>query len=286
MVTGAVMGRKPRVEFKGAIYHVIKRGNNREYIFQERQDKECLLRYMEYAKEDGGFNLLGYVIMDNHYHLMIETKDKPLHKIMQRVNNRYSKDYNQRHNRSDHVFGGRYKGILVQDDKYLFSLLRYIHNNPVRAKICENIAQYNWSSDQYYRKNVNGLVNINKILNMFSDNRRMALEEYERFMDQKEPMIKAKAFYEYEEVDIIGALNEENNDIENPDNEDKTLDGILRRVVANDEDFQRIKTGSRQRSLKEYKISYVKAAVEHGYTFKEIGKNLGVSAEAVNKIVQ
>ena len=74
------MGRKPRVEFKGAIYHVIKRGNNREYIFQERQDKECLLKYIEYAKEDGGFNLLGYVIMDNHYHLMIETKDKPLHK--------------------------------------------------------------------------------------------------------------------------------------------------------------------------------------------------------------
>jgi REP element-mobilizing transposase RayT len=282
------VGRKPRVEFNGAIYHVIKRGNNREYIFQAREDKECLLRYMEYAKEDGGFNLLGYVIMDNHYHLMIETKDKPLHKIMQKVNNRYSKDYNQRHNRSDHVFGGRYKGILVQDDKYLFSLLRYIHNNPVRAKICKNIAQYNWSSDQYYRKNVNGRVNIDKILNMFSDNRRMALEEYERFMDQIEPLNKANAFYEYEEVDIIGASNEENNATENinMDNEDKTLDGILRRVVANDEDFERIKAGSRQRSLKEYKVSYVKAAVEHGYTFKEIGKNIGVSAEAVNKIVQ
>lgn len=280
------MGRKPRVEFKGAIYHVIKRGNNREYIFQERQDKECLLKYIEYAKEDGGFNLLGYVIMDNHYHLMIETKDKPLHKIMQTVNNRYSKDYNQRHNRSDHVFGGRYKGILVQDDKYLFSLLRYIHYNPVRAKICKNMDQYNWSSDQYYRKNVNGLVQIDKILNMFSDNRRMALEEYERFMDQKEPLIKANAFYEYEEVDIIGELKAENNATGNPDDEDNTLDGILRRVVTSDEDFERIKTGSRQRSLKEYKISYVKAAVEHGYTFKEIGKNIGVSAEAVNRIVQ
>ena len=106
------MGRKPRVEFKGAIYHVIKRGNNRDYIFQGREDKESLLRYIAYAKEDGGFNLMGYVIMDNHYHLIIQTEDKPLSKIMQTVNNRYSKDYNKRHSRSDHVLGKiqRYPG--------------------------------------------------------------------------------------------------------------------------------------------------------------------------------
>jgi putative transposase len=148
----AVMGRKSRVEFKGAIYHVIKRGNNRDYIFDQRKDKESLLKYIEYAKEDGGFNLMGYVIMDNHYHLIIQTDDKPLNKIMQTINNRYSKVYNKRHDRTDHVFGARYKGILVMDDKYLFSLLRYIHHNPVRAKICQEVAQYKWSSDYYYRK--------------------------------------------------------------------------------------------------------------------------------------
>ena len=73
-----VMGRKPRVEFKGAIYHVIKRGNNREYIFREREDKESFLKCLEDANEEGLFNLLGYVIMDNHYHLMIETKEECL----------------------------------------------------------------------------------------------------------------------------------------------------------------------------------------------------------------
>ena len=65
MLTGAVMGRKPRVEFKGAIYHVIKRGNNRDYIFDQRKDKESILKYIAYAKEDGGFKLMGFVIMDH-----------------------------------------------------------------------------------------------------------------------------------------------------------------------------------------------------------------------------
>ena len=111
------MGRKPRVEFQGAIYHVIKRGNNRDYIFQEREDKEDFLKCLEVANDENIFNLLGYVIMDNHYHLIIETKEMPLNKIMQKVNNSYSKNYNKRHNRRDHVFGGRYKSILVNDDK-------------------------------------------------------------------------------------------------------------------------------------------------------------------------
>ena len=280
------MGRKPRVEFKGAIYHVIKRGNNRDYIFQGREDKESLLRYIAYAKEDGGFNLMGYVIMDNHYHLIIQTKDKLLNKIMQVVNNRFSKDYNKRHNRSDHVFGGRYKAILVLDDKYLFSLLRYIHHNPVRAKVCKKIDQYKWSSDHYYRKNISGLVSVDKILNMFSDDRIIALEEYVRFMDGDEPIVNKNAYDEYEAVGVIGALEDDGEPVLNLEYEDNTLDRILRRAVPTVEEFERIKAGSRQRSLKEYKVCYVKLAAEQGYTFKEIGANIGVSGEAVNKIIQ
>ena len=88
------MGRKPRMEFKGAIFHVIKRGNNREYIFRAEIDKEHFLTYLDHANTDGVFNLLGYVIMDNHYHLIIGTKEKSLDKIMQQANNAYSKNYN------------------------------------------------------------------------------------------------------------------------------------------------------------------------------------------------
>ena len=121
---------------------MIKRGNNRDYIFRSREDKEEFLKCLETANKEDAFNLLGYVIMDNHYHLIIETKEVPLNKIMQKVNNTYSKNYNKRHQRTEHVFGGRYKSILVNDDKYLYSLLRYIHENPVRAKMHQNMVDY------------------------------------------------------------------------------------------------------------------------------------------------
>ena len=277
------MGRKPRVEFQGAIYHVIKRGNNRDYIFQEREDKEDFLKCLEVANDENVFNLLGYVIMDNHYHLIIETKEMPLNKIMQKVNNSYSKNYNKRHNRRDHVFGGRYKSILVNDDKYLLSLLRYIHANPVRAKICHNMADYGWSSDQFYRNNIKKQVHIDKILKMFSENRTIALVEYKNFMEQKEDIVKPKDFYEAGEV-----IGEEEQKSDNPLGScqyNETLDEILRRVVTNEEAFQLIKSGSRQRCLSDDKIFYVKAAVEQGYTFKEIGENIGISAVAVNKML-
>jgi REP element-mobilizing transposase RayT len=280
-MVGVVMGRKPRVEFKGAIYHVIKRGNNKDYIFQAETDKEVLLAFLEYANKDAAFNLLGYVIMDNHYHLVIETKEKPLNKIMQQVNNAYSKNYNKRHKRSDHVFGGRYKAILVKDDKYLLSLLRYVHQNPVRAKICKKVANYQWSSDQYYRNNIKKQVYIDKILDIFSENRKTALAEYERFMDQAEPIVRARDFFE--EGEVIGEYVQQQNSNQNAAAD--RLDEILRRAVGNEKDFQLIKSGSRKRYLREYKIIYVKTAVDVGYTFKEIGANIGVSAEAANKMV-
>ena len=277
------MGRKPRVEFQGAIYHVIKRGNNRDYIFQEREDKEDFLKCLEVTNDENIFNLLGYVIMDNHYHLIIETKEMPLNKIMQKVNNSYSKNYNKRHNRRDHVFGGRYKSILVNDDKYLLTLLRYIHANPVRAKICQNMADYGWSSDQFYRNNIKNQVHIDKILKMFSENRTMALVEYKNFVEQKEDIIKPKDFYEAGAV--IGEEELKSDDPLGSGQYNETLDEILRRVVTNEEAFQLIKSGSRRRFLSDDKILYVKAAVEQGYTFKEIGKNIAISATAANKMV-
>lgn len=283
------MGRKPRIEFQGAIYHVIKRGNNREYIFKEAEDKEDFLRCLEAAKDGDDednrdvFSLLGYVIMDNHYHLMIETREKPLHKIMQKMNNAYSKNHNKRHNRSDHVFGGRYKSVIVNDDKYLFALLRYIHANPVRAKMHQNIADYAWSSDQFYRHNIKKNVDIDKILNMFSLNRQIAIDEYKKFIDQKDLPLKAKSFYETGFV--VGEVEIKNDDQFAKRAHHDCLDEILRRVVADDENFQLIKSGSRKRILKNYKIAYVKAAVEQEYTFREIGNNIGISAAAANKMI-
>jgi REP element-mobilizing transposase RayT len=275
------MGRRPRIEFQGAVYHVIKRGNNRAFIFQHKEDKVDFLRCLEAAKEAHPFNLLGYVIMDNHYHLIIETKEAPLNKIMQKINNAYSKSYNKRYQRSDHVFGGRYKGILVNDDSYLLTLLRYLHTNPVRAKITSNADSYVWSSDHFYRRNIVSQVAIDKILEMFSENRQIAIVEYKKFMSQKEMIENPMEFFE--KASVIGDDEKKSEDqSETPKRE--TLDQILERVTGSAENFKLIKSGSRQRSLSIDKISYVKAAVDQGYTFKEIGENISVSATAVNRM--
>jgi REP element-mobilizing transposase RayT len=246
------MGRRPRIEFQGAVYHVI--------IFQHKEDKVDFLRCLEAAKEAYPFNLLGYVIMDNHYHLIIETKETPLNKIMQKINNAYSKSYNKRYQRSDHVFGGRYKGILVNDDSYLLTLLRYLHANPVRAKITSNPDLYEWSSDQFYRSNNARQVAIDKILDMFSKNRQIAIAEYKKFMSQKEQIENPMEFFE--KVSVIGDDKKES-EKQSEIRKKETLDQILVRVSDCEEVFRLIKSGSRKRFIRNEKITYVKAAVDH-----------------------
>jgi REP element-mobilizing transposase RayT len=197
------MGRKPRIEFDGALYHIIQRGNNKECIFSNNLHKNYFISKMEEFKETMNFDVYGYVIMDNHYHIVLRRHEKKLSSIMQKLNNDYSKYYNNFYNRTGHVFQGRYKGILVRDEKYLLSLLRYVHQNPVRANICKNVFNYYWSSDPYYRRNLHRqLVDIDLILNIFSSDRKTAIEEYCKFMDASE----LEESSNFEDLHIIGNI--------------------------------------------------------------------------------
>ncbi|MEW6183308.1 MAG: transposase, partial [Bacillota bacterium] len=113
------MGRKPRIEYEDAVYHVIQRGNNREHIFEKDHDKQYIVKQIEQSKRGLGFRLFGYVVMGNHYHLLLQTQQKPLNNIMHRINGNYGRYYNLKYRRSGHVFQGRYKAILVQDERYV-----------------------------------------------------------------------------------------------------------------------------------------------------------------------
>lgn len=141
------MGRRGRTEQKGMFFHVIQRGNNREYVFKEEIDKGYLIKQFKHYKEGLGYKIYGFVIMDNHYHFIIQTLSEKLQAIMHRVNSKYSRYYNYRYKHSGHVFQGRYKAKLVQEEKYLLGLLRYIHQNPMRANMVSCISEYKWSSD-------------------------------------------------------------------------------------------------------------------------------------------
>ena len=275
------MGRKPRIEYKGGVYHVIQRGNNREYIFQKKEDKIFLLGLLKQYKSVMNFHVYGFVLMDNHYHLVLKTIDESLQNIMHRINNKYSKYYNYKNKKTGHVFENRYKGILVMEDKYLLSLIRYVHQNPVKANICKKVEDYEWSSDSHYRMNKQvEIVNVDFILNMFSKNRQEAIKAYREFMNI-EKMDESMIF---EEVEFIGDNHE--GTIQKPVEpiQRKSLDEILMEVTKDKTIFEEIKKGSRKRNLTQFKKEYIECSLAANYVMWEIGKNISISEVAVCKI--
>lgn len=275
------MGRKPRLEYPGGIYHIIQRGNNREYIFDNSEDKEFILSLLHEYSKKFSFDIYGYVIMSNHYHLIIKPSDTPLKDIMHRINNKFSREYNKKYKRTGHVFENRYKGILVIDHRYLLSLLRYVHQNPVVANICKRVSDYPWSSDRLYRSNStqNGIVDIDFILNIFSENRATALKDYIAFMDEN----KKEDIDVFEKVDKIGQVNIQKID-EYIKSDIKPLDQILRDIAKDEQTYNEIKKGSRERHLSAYKKEFVDAALKFNYTMKKIGESISISGSAVYKI--
>ncbi|QZY55562.1 REP-associated tyrosine transposase [Crassaminicella profunda] len=275
------MGRKPRVECEGGVYHVIQRGNNKEYIFRKKEEKTYLLNMIEEYRDRMGFEIYAFVFMDNHYHVVMKTLKEPLHKIMHRINNRYSKYYNYKNGRTGHVFENRYKGILVKDDRYLLSLIRYVHQNPVRAKMCKRVKDYEWSSDLYYRNHTqNEIVDIDFVLDIFSENRKEAIKLYESFMDMEEK--EERSFFE--EGLSIGE-NQIKAKIMEPKSKDrKNLDEILYAVTQDKGIYEEIKKGSRKRKLSIYKKEYIQRSLAFNYKMKEIGENISISEAAVFKI--
>ena len=276
------MARGTRMEYYGGIYHVIARGNNREYIFKEDRDKGYFIKVLKDAIADD-FQLYGYVLMDNHYHFLIQRYNKELQAIMHQINNKYSKYFNTKYKRMGHVFQDRYKAILVQDERYLLSLIRYIHRNPVRAGLCWNVSDYYWSSNFFYENNRSSFVAIDLVLNMLSSDRKAAIHTYKNLMGNNE-----EDKVDFEKEKIIGdeaykiMLSTQR---AKPEKQKKSLDEILAEVCLNITNFQLIKNGSRKRYLTEFKIQYIQKAIAANYIQEEIGENIKISGSAVRKLI-
>ncbi|USX14466.1 transposase [Oxalobacteraceae bacterium OTU3CAMAD1] len=143
------MARPLRLEFPGALYHVTCRGNRRERVFCDRQDRLVWLEETARMCDRFHFVIHAYCQMTNHYHLLIETPDGNLGQGMRQLNSVYSRYYNRRHDLVGHVLQGRYHAILVQKESYLLELARYIVLNPIRAGIVDKLGDWEWSSLQF-----------------------------------------------------------------------------------------------------------------------------------------
>jgi putative transposase len=140
------MGRPLRIEYPGAFYHVTSRGNERKEIYRSQRDREKFLKYLESASVRYRARFHVYCLMSNHYHLLVETPRGNLSEIMRHINGAYTNYYNTKRQRAGHLLQGRYKAILVDRDEYAKELSRYVHLNPVRAKMVERPEAYRWSS--------------------------------------------------------------------------------------------------------------------------------------------
>ncbi|MHC4459371.1 MAG: transposase [Planctomycetota bacterium] len=165
------MARAWRIEYKRALYHVLSRGNQKQDIVSNDDDRKLFLATAAEMAERFEIDLFAYVLMDNHYHLLFRTNRANLCKSMQWFGATYTKKFNLRHNRSGHLFQGRFKNMLVQNDAYLLQLSYYIHRNPLRSGMVKRVADYKWSSYRAYAygKSHQNWLNTHVILSQFTN---------------------------------------------------------------------------------------------------------------------
>jgi putative transposase len=181
------MARLPRIVVPNHPLHIMHRGNNRQDIFENEDDMIRIKEDIAQALSKSDCYLHAYVIMSNHLHLLITPLDKvQLSKFMQTMANRYVRFYNATRNRTGTIWEGRFKSCLIESERYLFALYRYIEMNPVKANMVKDIADYPWSS---YRHNglgeKNSLITEHELYLGLGISREIRAEKYQKIFASK-----------------------------------------------------------------------------------------------------
>ena len=193
------MPRKKRIWYPGATYHVMSRGNRRASIYKDGFDHDQFLEYLKMVKDSYPFTIHAMCLMTNHFHLLIETRNTDLSKVMQKFLSLYATDYNQRYGLTGHLFESRYTACLIEDERYFLEVSRYIHLNPVKAMMVREPMDYEYSSYGCFvsqdvksegpsgikatkNKWIRELVETDRVLSAFRNNAR---EQYRMFVEGK-----------------------------------------------------------------------------------------------------
>ncbi len=183
------MARPWRIEYEGALYHVLSRGNHQQDIFLHDEDRRSFLKVLGQIWERFDVDFFAYVLMQNHYHLLLRTNRANLSKSMQWLGTTYTTRFNLRHSRNGHLFQGRYKSIIVENDSYLLQLSYYIHRNPLRAGCVKRLIDYRWSSYPAYAYNRRHpeWLNTELVLSRFNpaDKHRFYREKVQKYSDEE-----------------------------------------------------------------------------------------------------
>ncbi len=279
-MSGDKMPRKPRVYYEGALYHVMVRGNNGEKVFESEKEKQEYTNIIKGYKDRYHFKIYAYCIMDNHAHLLIEVGKIPLSKIMQGIQQVFTQRYNKRHSRTGHIFQQRYKSILCQKDAYLLSLIKYIHLNPVKAKMTKT-PNYKWSSHNEYIKYEHNIADIEFILSMFGTIKKEAIKEYKKYMEIEEKLKEEDYKVNDEEIEeIIDGIGKD-------EIKKVTLEEVITETLAYFQiERKELESGKRTKNLSDARKAIVLLSKElTGASNKSISTALRISESGVSKIL-
>ncbi|MDP8217903.1 MAG: transposase [Candidatus Theseobacter exili] len=274
------MARPLRIEYPGAFYHVFQHGLGQIKIFDNSRDNDKFFEYLELVNKKYCAKIHSYCLMDNHYHLIVETPNANLNRVMHTINVGYSVYYNRKRQRKGPLFRGRYKAVVIDIESYLHYLSAYIHLNPVKALIAKTPFDYESSSFKYFvnKRETPKWLEVNFILSLFGETESNARKSYTVFVnevkdyvDQKiknntcGPIVGDSDFVEYVKNEYLTDLDDENL----PE---------LKALRKNHIDYDMIRNIVRDlhvnNNLKRNLRMYL--AKEHtGYTLAQIGENEG-----------
>jgi len=178
--------RKARVKSENGMYHVILRGNSRQEIFHDDEDFIRFIETLERYKKETNMRIYGWCLMNNHVHLLLEKGEEELSATMKRIGVSFVWFYNTKYDTTGHLFQDRFKSEIIDSDKYLMTVIRYIHQNPVKARMVENPADWKWSScSAYYGKKTffADLLDSDLILGLFGEDRNAAVRKFIEFSE-------------------------------------------------------------------------------------------------------
>ena len=276
------MSRPIRIEFPNALYHVTSRGDRREAIFEDDEDRQIFLQTLGQAVRQFNWLCHAWCLMDNHYHLLIQTPDGNLSKGMRQLNGVFTQASNRRHRRVGHLFQGRFKAILVERDAFLLELARYVVLNPVRAGMVKRPQDWPWSS---YRASM-GLVPaeaflaVDGLLAQFATRRDTARMRYARFVAEgiraESPWKQLKAQVFLGDERFVERMQKragptQREDIQIPVAHRRAPAASLRQI---------------EKEAPDRNAAIVRAHASGTYSYQQIAKHLGIHFTTVGRIVR
>lgn len=280
------MSRPLRLAFPGATYHITSRGNARAAIYLDEDDRQQFLCLLASCVEKFHWICHAYCLMDNHYHLLIETPEANLQEGMRQLNGVYTQRFNRAHATVGHVFQGRYKAILVDRDSYLLELCRYIVLNPVRANMVASAEQYLWSSYHATAGDVTNPIWLQTdwVLSQFAKRKTTARARYRQFVEegigQASPWVQLKGQVLLGDEGFIESLRPYLNDVEKLDEIPRAQRFLDRPLLSS------ILTKEALEEKESRDAAICQAHTEFGFSMATIGRHANLHYSTVSRIVR